>query len=189
MSGAVPIIGDAASDILLIGDHASDHVPDGVDLGVPPALMREHVAIDIGVAPLGRALCAALGCAGVLGGVSRLVIDLNREEDAAGLIPLASDGHAVPGNAALDQGARADRVARYWRPYHALLAERIARAGRRCWSRSTASPRASPPRRSRGRGRSVSSTIGTSGRRASPSRCWRRPGSRPGTTCLIPARC
>lgn len=120
------IPGDPATGMLLIGDHASAVVPDGIDLGVPAGLMREHVAIDIGVAPLGRALCAALRCPGILGGVSRLVIDLNREADAAGLIPLASDGHAVPGNAGLDAAGKAERAARYWRPYHDRIEECIA---------------------------------------------------------------
>jgi predicted N-formylglutamate amidohydrolase len=121
---AIDISGDPASGLLLIADHASNHVPDGVALGIPHALLHEHIAIDIGVDPLGRALCVALGCAGVLGGVSRLVVDLNREEDRPGLIPIESDGHAIPGNA-LSPEEREARIDRYWRPYHARIAERI----------------------------------------------------------------
>lgn len=119
------IAGDPASGMLLIGDHASNDVPDGVALGVPQALLNEHIAIDIGVAPLGRALCGSLDCPGVLGGVSRLVIDLNREEDAAGLIPERSDGHAIPGNRGLDDMQRAARLEAYWRPYHDHIAQTI----------------------------------------------------------------
>lgn len=126
MSGAcessVEIAGDTASGLLLIADHASSHVPRTIALGVPEALLGAHVALDIGVAPLARALCAALGCPGILGGVSRLVIDLNREEDAAGLVPPHSDGHPIPGNAALDGAGKAARLARFWRPYHARVA-------------------------------------------------------------------
>jgi predicted N-formylglutamate amidohydrolase len=118
--------GDPATGMLVIADHASNRVPDDIVLGVAAERMTEHVAIDIGVDPLARALCAALGCPGVLAAVSRLVIDLNREEDAPGLIPVASDGHAVPGNAALDTAARAARVGRFWRRYHDHLARRIA---------------------------------------------------------------
>lgn len=123
----VEISGDAASRLLLIADHASSHVPADIDLGIPDALLGEHVAIDIGVDPLGRALCAMLGAPGILGGVSRLVTDLNREEDRPTLIPLRSDGHAIPGNALLDEAARADRIDRFWRPYHARIAALIAR--------------------------------------------------------------
>lgn len=120
------LAGDGARGMLLVADHAANVVPDGVDLGIDPALLDEHVAIDIGVAPLAAALCAALGCPGVLGGVSRLVIDFNREEDAPGLIPEASDGRAIPGNIGLDGAARAERIARWWQPYHDRIAERIA---------------------------------------------------------------
>src|SRR5581483_6858058 len=120
------IEGDPASDLLIVADHASAMVPADIDLGVPPELLEQHVAIDIGVAPLAADLCARLGCPAVLGGVSRLVIDLNREEEAPGLVPIESDGHAIPGNVGLTAGARSARLARFWRPYHALLAGRIA---------------------------------------------------------------
>jgi predicted N-formylglutamate amidohydrolase len=121
----IDIAGDAASGMLLIGDHASSHVPGGIDLGVSTELMGQHVAIDIGVAPLGEALCVALGCPGVLGGVSRLVIDLNREEDAPGLIPEASDGNPIPANVGLSAQNRAARVGQYWAPYHGRIEEII----------------------------------------------------------------
>ena len=119
------IVGNPCSDMLLIGDHASNHLPEGYDLGVPLWVMEQHVAIDIGVTPLGRALCASLGCPGILGGVSRLLIDLNREDDAAGLIPETSDGHVIPGNAGLPAIERDKRVTAYWRPYHDHIAEVI----------------------------------------------------------------
>ncbi|WP_435876863.1 N-formylglutamate amidohydrolase [Sphingomonas quercus] len=122
------IPGDIATGLLLIADHASNHVPPDIDLGVAPSLLDEHVAIDIGVAPLARALCAALGCPALLASVSRLVVDLNRIEDAPGLVPAISDGYAIPGNAALDAAGRAARVARFWRPWHAAIAETIAAA-------------------------------------------------------------
>jgi predicted N-formylglutamate amidohydrolase len=126
MSAWTDIAGDPATGVLLIGDHASNHVPDGVDLGVPDAVMQEHVAIDIGVAALGRALCAVLRCPGILGGVSRLVIDLNREEDAPGLIPATSDGRDIPANALLSADQQAQRIARYWKPYHDHVADVVS---------------------------------------------------------------
>lgn len=119
------ITGPKDGPYLLIADHASNRVPDDVDLGIAPALLSEHIAIDIGVAELGRALCARLGFPGILGNVSRLVVDLNREEDAPHIIPIASDGHAIPGNA-IDHDARLARIDRYWRPYHARIEAQIA---------------------------------------------------------------
>jgi predicted N-formylglutamate amidohydrolase len=126
MSGSwSEIAGDPASGLLLIADHASNRVPAGIILGVPDDAMEQHVAIDIGVAPLAAVLCSTLRCPGILGGVSRLVIDLNREEDAAGLIPLISDGIRIPGNEALDDGARQPRID-HWRSYHRHIADQIA---------------------------------------------------------------
>jgi len=112
--------------ILIVADHASNHVPADIALGIDPAILDRHVAIDIGVAPLTRALCASLGCGAILAGVSRLVCDLNREEDAPGLVPLASDGIPIPGNA-LDAAGRTTRVERFFRPYHAAIEAAIAR--------------------------------------------------------------
>ena len=122
----VEIAGDPACGMLLIGDHASNHVPADIDLGIAAALLEEHVAFDIGVDPLGRALCAMLGAPGILGAVSRLVVDLNREEDRPTLIPVTSDGHQIAGNAALDEAARAARIERFWRPYHAHIGDTVS---------------------------------------------------------------
>ncbi|WP_375197640.1 N-formylglutamate amidohydrolase [Sphingobium sp.] len=102
-------------DVLIIADHASAHVPDDVDLGIDPALLDNHIAVDIGVAQVSRLLAHQLGCKAILGGVSRLVIDLNREDDAPGLLPVMSDGHAIPGNRHADL---AGRMIRFHHPYH-----------------------------------------------------------------------
>ncbi|APZ98367.1 N-formylglutamate amidohydrolase [Sphingopyxis sp. QXT-31] len=117
-----------AGGVLLIGDHASNHVPADIDLGIDPALLNEHIAIDIGVAEVAALLIEAGAVdAAILGGVSRLVVDCNRDEDAPGAVPIASDGHAIPGNA-LDQAGREARMARFFRPYHAHIAATIAAA-------------------------------------------------------------
>ncbi len=112
------------SPFLLIADHASNRVPDDIDLGIAPELLTDHIAIDRGVAELGRALCAALNCPGIFANVSRLVVDLNREEDAPHIIPLMSDGHSIPGNAISPEDRQA-RIDRYWRPYHQHIARQI----------------------------------------------------------------
>ena len=114
------------SGLLLVADHASNHVPADIDLDIDPALLSQHMAIDIGVAPLGRLLCERLGMDGIYGPVSRLVIDLNREEDAPGLIPVESDGFAIPGNALLTAEGQHARIEHHWRPYHDGIAARIA---------------------------------------------------------------
>lgn len=108
--------------VLVVADHASNRVPEGIDLGVSPALLGEHVAIDIGVAGVAERMAARPGTAAFLGNVSRLVCDCNRDEHAPGVVPVASDGHAIPGNA-LDHAGREARLDRFFRPYHAALAD------------------------------------------------------------------
>lgn len=121
----ISIAGSAAAGILLIADHASNHVPEGIDLGIAPALLDTHIAIDLGVAELAAALCVRIGMPAILGGVSRLVVDLNREEDAPHIIPTASDGHVLPGNA-ISHAERLARIGTYWRPYHDEISQVIA---------------------------------------------------------------
>jgi len=111
-----------AQDVLLLCDHASNAVPEDVDLGVPPELLDLHIAVDIGAAAVTRALAAALDAPAILATVSRLVIDLHRESDHVGLIPHRSDGHLIPGNQSVD---RAARVARFHAPYHRLIRDQV----------------------------------------------------------------
>lgn len=107
--------------ILIVSDHASNRVPDDIELGIDPALLGQHVALDIGVAEVGELMSEQPGVAAFLGNVSRLVCDFNREEEAPGVIPHASDGHEIPGNL-FDIAGREERLARFFRPYHDALA-------------------------------------------------------------------
>ncbi|HAF40798.1 MAG TPA: N-formylglutamate amidohydrolase [Sphingobium sp.] len=118
MSEAFTRIDGGDLDLLIVADHASAHVPGDIHLGIDPALLEAHIAIDIGVAEVSGLLAAQLGCTAILGAVSRLVIDLNREEDAPGLLPVMSDGHAIPGNRDADLP---ERMLRFHHPYHHQL--------------------------------------------------------------------
>jgi predicted N-formylglutamate amidohydrolase len=104
--------------ILIVGDHASNRVPDDIDLGIDPALLEQHIALDIGVAGVAERMAQRAGTAAFLGNVSRLVCDFNREEDAPGVVPVVSDGNEIPGN---DGDVRQARIERYFRPYHDAL--------------------------------------------------------------------
>ena len=122
MSEAFRLIGSPRfGGILVVSDHASNHVPADIDLGIDPALLDQHIAIDIGVAGVAAAMAERPGIAAFLGGVSRLVCDFNRDEHAPAVIPIASDGHDIPGNA-LDHAGHEARLARFFRPYHDALA-------------------------------------------------------------------
>ena len=76
-----------------------------------PQIAAEHRMAALMVARGG--VCA------ILGGVSRLVIDYNREPDAAGLVPVQSDGHHIEGNSVAEV---ADRLTRFYDPYHEEVA-------------------------------------------------------------------
>ncbi len=122
-SEAFRVVGEPRfGGILVVSDHASNRVPADIDLGIDPALLDLHVALDIGVAAVAGRMAAQPGVAAFLGDVSRLVCDFNREEDSPGLIPHASDGHEIPGNL-FDVEGREERLERFYRPYHRALAE------------------------------------------------------------------
>lgn len=117
--------GGTASGLLCVVDHASNHVPEDIDLGIDPELRDFHIAIDIGAHDVAQAVTGRLGCPAIVANVSRLVVDLHREADNVATIPVESDGHAIPGNAALDEQGRGARIDRFWRPYHARIAREI----------------------------------------------------------------
>ena len=123
MSEAFQIIGTPRfGGILVVSDHASNRVPDDVDLGIAPDLLDQHIAVDIGVAQVGAIMAQRPGIAAFQGNVSRLVCDFNRDEHLPTVVPTASDGHVIPGNA-LDHAGHELRLTHYFRPYHNALAE------------------------------------------------------------------
>jgi predicted N-formylglutamate amidohydrolase len=126
VSEAFTIVGSPRfGGILVVSDHASNRVPDDIELGVAPELLTEHIAVDIGVAEVGALMAQRPGIAAFQGGVSRLVCDFNRDEHLPTVVPIASDGHAIPGNA-LDHAGHEARLARLFRPYHDALARLLA---------------------------------------------------------------
>ncbi len=106
--------------ILVVCDHASNHVPEDIDLGIDRELLSQHIAYDIGVTGVASFLVELSGCAAFLANNSRLVVDLNRYSDDAGVIPEVSDGKDIPGNH-LNAAGRQQRLECYWHPYHARL--------------------------------------------------------------------
>lgn len=118
--GPYRFVGEPApGGIVAVCDHASNRVPDGMELGVPPEVMEKHIAWDIGTAGVVGRLARQHGIPAMLAEVSRLVIDLHREEDSPGLIPERSDGILIPGNLGADRERRLDL---FHRPYHAAMA-------------------------------------------------------------------
>jgi predicted N-formylglutamate amidohydrolase len=103
----------------LVCDHASNAVPRALDkLGLGPELLTQHIAWDPGAAEVARGLSARLDAPLVLGGYSRLVVDLNRPLRSPESMPEQSAGVVIPGNLNLTGQARAARVAALFVPYH-----------------------------------------------------------------------
>ena len=120
------IIDGPERSILLIAEHASNAVPDEFDgLGLDDRARVDHIAWDPGVGGVVQHLASFWQCAAVLGGVSRLVADLNRGEDDSSLILAESDGTTVPGNVGIDATERARRIDLYHRPYHQKIRDEI----------------------------------------------------------------
>ncbi len=116
----------APGRLLIIADHASNAVPEGIALGVSAEDLQKHIAWDIGTAALARGLSDTLDAPAILATASRLVADCNRAPEDAGAIPPASDGIPVPGNA-LEAEARQARLGAWHAPYHAAIEEALDR--------------------------------------------------------------
>jgi predicted N-formylglutamate amidohydrolase len=120
------IPGDQASGLLLICDHASNRVPPELsDLGLDLQVLNQHVAIDVGAAPLTRRLARDLGAPAVLSTTSRLVIDFNRTPGGENSIPEISHEVAVPGNTGITPSEAGRRRGVYFQPYHDQVAETL----------------------------------------------------------------
>lgn len=118
--------GRSGAGLVLVADHASNRVPEELgDLGLAEAEFRRHIAYDIGVEAVTRALAARLDVPAVLSRVSRLVIDANRGDDDPTLVMRLSDGAVIPGNARIDGAERRRRIEAYWRPYDEAIRDTI----------------------------------------------------------------
>ena len=111
--------------IVCIADHASNQIPTGIDLGIEPALLNDHIALDIGVEGLADRLARRHAIPAHIACVSRLVCDFNRAEDDPAVVPETSDGHLIAGNLGADVERR---LAAYHRPYHEGIAAFLAEA-------------------------------------------------------------
>ena len=109
----------ATGPFVLLGDHAGKRIPAKLgDLGLSPHDLERHIALDIGVAGLGRELSQRLGAPFVSQVYSRLVVDCNRDPGSAEAIPAISDGTEVAPNRDLAPAERAERIAAIHAPYH-----------------------------------------------------------------------
>lgn len=110
--------------VVLVCEHASRAMPPAYgSLGLDEAAMRSHAAWDIGAMEVAVALSAMLDAPLVMGGVSRLIYDLNRPPEAASAIPDRSEIFDIPGNRNLSDQDRAARAAAIHDPFHNALSD------------------------------------------------------------------
>jgi predicted N-formylglutamate amidohydrolase len=116
------------SPFLLTSDHFGRALPKSLgDLGLPEGELTRHIAWDIGIAGVARALSSHLDAHLIAQAYSRLVIDCNRPLDAPGSIPRISEATIIPGNEGLTREAAEARRRQVFDPYHRRITEVINR--------------------------------------------------------------
>ena len=114
--------------LLLICDHGSQIVPKALgNLGLRADIFERHIAYDIGTEAVALGLSDLIDAPLVLGGFSRLVIDLNRPLEHPGSMIEYIDATRIPGNIALTKMARLQRVKELFDPYHEAINQEITR--------------------------------------------------------------
>jgi predicted N-formylglutamate amidohydrolase len=115
-----------ASPFLLVCDHAGRRIPRKLqNLGLPHSELARHIAWDIGIAGVGRALADRLDAALIMQPYSRLVIDCNRPLGSPTSIAKLSEATAVPGNEAVTADDAAQRAREIFAPYHSMIARHL----------------------------------------------------------------
>jgi predicted N-formylglutamate amidohydrolase len=121
------IPGDFSKGLLLVCDHASNHLPSRYgSLGLSAHEFKRHIAYDIGAGGLARGLSGTLGVPAVLSTYSRLLIDPNRGEDDPTLVRQIYDGTVIPGNYPLSADELHHRLETFHRPYHRTIETTLA---------------------------------------------------------------
>ncbi|MEP3048095.1 MAG: N-formylglutamate amidohydrolase [Roseibium sp.] len=124
MTRAVEVLNaDGAGSLVLLCDHASNHFPPPYDqaLGVSEVDKSAHIAWDPGALGVAKSLSEKLDAPLVHTTVSRLIIDCNREEDRADLIPCLSETTQISGNQNLSSEEKNFRLDLVHRPFHKAI--------------------------------------------------------------------
>jgi predicted N-formylglutamate amidohydrolase len=113
---------EGRAPLLLVCEHASNHLPDAYGtLGLTPAERESHIAWDPGALAVARQLARRLDAPLVHASVSRILLDLNREPGAPDSIAVLSERTPIPGNLELAESERAHRVRTIYEPFHAAV--------------------------------------------------------------------
>ena len=123
---------EAPSPVVLVCDHASNHLPARYGLlGLRADDLFKHSAWDPGALAISRRLSALMDAPLVYGCISRLVLDVNRDLLDVDSIVETADGAIVLGNLGLSAGERERRAAEIYAPYHAAVEDLLAKRAQR----------------------------------------------------------
>jgi len=111
--------------VIVVCEHASNRVPDCIDLSVSSQVLKSHVAWDPGALGVAKALSEQMSGVLVFGGVSRLVYDCNRPPEAESAMPARSENFEITGNIGLSAQDRARRIRHVYTPFSNTVSDVI----------------------------------------------------------------
>jgi predicted N-formylglutamate amidohydrolase len=118
----------AGSPWVLVCDHGGRAIPRALgSLGVAESELERHIAWDIGAAAVTRLLAAHLDAWAIVGGYSRLVIDLNRPPESPQSILARSETTDIPGNVGVTAAQAEARRREFFDPYHRCITAELDR--------------------------------------------------------------
>jgi len=119
---------DGTSDFVLICDHAGRAIPKRLgSLGLTEAELETHIAWDLGIAGVSRALARRLDAFLITQTYSRLVIDCNRPPNSPQSIVTISERTTIAANESLAAEERQQRAREIFQPYHERIVAELDR--------------------------------------------------------------
>lgn len=113
---------DFSFPLILVCEHAGNAVPESLaNLGLVPEDFDRHYALDIGAEAVTRHLAGILKVPTILGVYSRLVLDINRDPVQPTSFAQSGEGKPIPGNLALTQAQKDQRIQAIYDPFNAAL--------------------------------------------------------------------
>lgn len=123
---AVTLNPEAGSRILLVCEHASNHIPERYnDLGLTEADKASHAAWDLGAQAVSEHLSSMLDATLVMSTVSRLVYDCNRPPTSKDAMRARSEKVVIPGNNPISDLEKSERVKTVYEPLQNAITEAI----------------------------------------------------------------
>lgn len=117
---------DAAGQLLLLCEHASNFIPAEYDnLGLDAHILDTHVAWDPGALNLAKMLAVKLNCPLIAPTISRLIFDVNRPLGSPSATPDKGEGRPIPGNESLSEQDIEARYDKVYVPFHSKISDHL----------------------------------------------------------------